>query len=198
MYNFIINNLIILHHGNHAKIQVQRCRRPAGRQGDETGVPVDRPVPEKRRKAVLCSDGYDVHGCKRGSSIFPGFYRKDGDGVYRRPCGQRTGFQRDRFCPAEKRRGGNVPAESGAFREGDRPFFNSQLVKLSTVFQVAQTKSAELLQLFSKENPLWETYLLFARIFGMSRREFEELSIDEIGATLAHIYANKLHERQLL
>jgi hypothetical protein len=52
--------------------------------------------------------------------------------------------------------------------------------------------------LFSKENPLWETYLLFARIFGMSRREFEELSIDEIGATLAHIYATKLHERQLL
>lgn len=29
-------------------------------------------------------------------------------------------------------------------------------------------------------------------------QEFEELSIDEIGATLAHIYANKLHERQLL
>ena len=62
----------------------------------------------------------------------------------------------------------------------------------------ARNVSAELLQLFSKENPLWETYLLFARIFGMSRREFEELSIDEIGATLAHIYANKLHERQLL
>lgn len=35
-------------------------------------------MPEKRRKAVLCGDGYDVHGCKRRSSIFPASIEKMG------------------------------------------------------------------------------------------------------------------------
>ncbi len=39
---------------------------------------------------------------------------------------------------------------------------------------------------------MWTNYLLFARVFGMSRREFESMTEDEIFATIAYIKEYKL------
>jgi hypothetical protein len=46
-----------------------------------------------------------------------------------------------------------------------------------------------------RENFMWFNYLLFARLFHMSRDEFETMTEDEIFATIAYIKENKLIEK---
>ena len=61
--------------------------------------------------------------------------------------------------------------------------------------QVSVTRSSEVVEQFMRENFMWFNYLLFARLFHMSRDEFETMTEDEIFATIAYIKENKLIEK---